>query len=201
MITIGIDYSITSPGVCVHNGESWDVSNCDFYFFHQKKKEPPAYVHDSIHWIKYDRNSCDDDFDHFNRLSDSVCGIIDTLIIKTKEKPHIFIEGYSYGSSGSRVFQIAENTAILKQKIYERGLGIDIVPPTVIKKYATGKGTANKETLEEHFIGETAISFREILSQTPSQYNPSSDLIDAYYICKYGHHHHCHIHGDGDKDT
>lgn len=186
--TIGIDYSITSPGICVHNGDSWGgASNCDFYFFNSKKTEPEFNPSENnIHWIEYGSKEFSDDFERFNYLSDSICSIIDTVIIKTKRIPNVFIEGYSFGSTGSRLFQIAENTALLKYKILKRNIPLNTVPPTTIKKFATGKGNSNKENLEDYFIDETGISFREILSQTPSQFNPSSDLIDAYYICKYG---------------
>ena len=89
------------------------------------------------------------------------------------------------GSSG-RVFNIAENTGILKYRFWNLGIKYAIVPPTVIKKFATGKGNANKERMQEVFESEHSIRLKEELKQTEKQWNPSSDIIDAYYICKYG---------------
>ncbi len=43
------------------------------------------------------------------------------------------------------VFLIAENTAILKYKIYQMDVPLITIPPTVIKKFYTTKGNATKE--------------------------------------------------------
>ena len=43
-------------------------------------------------------------------------------IINKLTDPKIFIEGYSFGSKGQAVFQIAENTGLLKYKIYQTGI-------------------------------------------------------------------------------
>ncbi len=38
MKTIGIDYSMTSPSICVHYGEEWSIRNCQFYFLTDRPK-------------------------------------------------------------------------------------------------------------------------------------------------------------------
>ena len=60
------------------------------------------------------------------------------------------------------------------------------VPPTVIKKFATGKGNADKAKMQDAFMQENNIDLKHELKMTEKQWNPSSDIIDAYYICKYG---------------
>jgi len=60
------------------------------------------------------------------------------------------------------------------------------VPPTVLKKFATGKGNANKELMQEAFMLETGWDIKALLGQTEKQWNPSSDIIDAYYLVRYG---------------
>lgn len=89
------------------------------------------------------------------------------------------------GSTG-RVFNIAENAGLLKHYLWKSDMYYNVVPPTVIKKFATGKGNANKEKIQESFIEETGINIKEMLNMTDKQWNPSSDIIDSYYICKYG---------------
>jgi hypothetical protein len=37
------------------------------------------------------------------------------------------------------------------------------------------------------FEQENSIRLKDELNMTEKQWNPSSDLIDAYYICKYGY--------------
>jgi len=84
------------------------------------------------------------------------------------------------------VFNIAENAGLLKHYLWKKGFEYHTVPPTVIKKFATGKGNANKEKLQEAFIAETGVDIKNMLDMTEKQWNPLSDIVDAYYICKYG---------------
>ena len=62
-------------------------------------------------------------------------------------------------------------------------------PPTVIKKFATGKGNANKEVMYESFVDEllTPTDLKERLTPKATKVkNPVSDLVDAYFIAKCG---------------
>ena len=97
------------------------------------------------------------------------------------------MEGYSYGSTG-KVFHIAENTAVLKYLMWDEELEFEVVPPTVIKKFATGKGNANKEKMYEAFCDENKdSSLREWLTPRSSNViSPVNDIVDSYYILKYG---------------
>jgi crossover junction endodeoxyribonuclease RuvC len=65
-------------------------------------------------------------------------------ITQKHDVDNVILEGYSYGSTG-KVFNIAENTAILKYNLWDSRIPFLIVPPTTIKKFATGKGNANKQ--------------------------------------------------------
>ena len=40
--------------------------------------------------------------------------------------------------------------------------------------------------MEDTFVNEVGFSFKNLLEQTDKQWNPSSDLVDAYYIAKVG---------------
>lgn len=107
--------------------------------------------------------------------------------IPTKPLPQIFIEDYSFGSKG-RVFHIAENCGLLKNKLWEVGFKFTTVPPTVIKKYATGKGNADKAKMYEAFVGETGRNLISLYSKTGRLDSPVTDIVDSYYIAKYGYH-------------
>jgi Holliday junction resolvasome RuvABC endonuclease subunit len=102
-----------------------------------------------------------------------------------EEGDQVYIEGYSMGSTG-RVFNIAENCGLLKHYLWKWGYEFTTIPPTVIKKFATGKGNANKQLLQECFEKETKYYIKSKLGMTEKQWNPSSDIIDSYYICKLG---------------
>jgi Holliday junction resolvasome RuvABC endonuclease subunit len=159
-------------------GDAWDVSNCHFRYLTSKKKLVGTFgcvIGDPM--PLYENQE-----DRFDLISDWVIANLKHGIYSPDET---YLESYSFASTG-KAFSIGENTGILKHKLWTLDLNYAIVPPTVIKKYATGKGNANKEAIEECFLTETGVDFRLLLGQSNKSSNPSSDLIDAYYICKYG---------------
>ena len=100
----------------------------------------------------------------------------------------IGIEGYAFGAKG-QVFNIGENTGILKYKLAERvSDDINVHSPTTIKKFATGKGNANKELMYKAFVDETGDDLAQLFEFDPyTGQSPVSDIIDSYYIAKYQH--------------
>lgn len=174
MIVAGVDYSLTSPAVCVHDGSEWNYDNCTFYYFKKKKeKDTKKFV-----GFEYPEWTCDQ-----HRYENLSAWTLDVAFHHSVEK--CFIEGYAFGAVG-RVFNIAENGGYLKQRMWLCGIDFDVVAPTVIKKFATGKGNASKEGMYESFIDETGVDIRVELDIINNSWNPVSDIIDAYYIAKYG---------------
>lgn len=97
----------------------------------------------------------------------------------------MIIEDYSMGSKG-RVFHIAENCGILKHELYVNELPFDTVPPTTLKKFASGKGNASKEMMYESFLRETNIDIKNHINpKLKESDNPVSDVIDSFYLAKY----------------
>ena len=89
------------------------------------------------------------------------------------------------GSRG-KVFNIAENTGVLKYKIYNLGIPLEIVPPTTVKKFATGKGNSDKDQMHQAFMQDTGIDLKyKITPDKTKVSNPVSDIVDSYYICKF----------------
>ena len=97
----------------------------------------------------------------------------------------VAIEGYAFGAVG-RVFQIAENCGLLKYKLWKQGIPYSVPAPTEIKKFATGKGNANKDMMLDSFKEETGVDIRVKLDIIKG-YNPISDIVDAYFIAKFEH--------------
>ena len=60
------------------------------------------------------------------------------------------------------------------------------IAPTVIKKFATGKGNAKKDMMLSNFITSTGCDVRQVLDYAGD--NPISDIVDSYFICEYGIH-------------
>lgn len=56
----------------------------------------------------------------------------------------VVIEGFSFGSKGSSLYQVAGLGYLVRHRLWDAGIPFGVVPPTVLKKYATGKGNAGK---------------------------------------------------------
>ena len=176
MTTIGIDLSLTSPALCVSSRENFSVNTCTFHYLTSLKK---TIVTDTkLKGQLYPLYGSD--MARYELISTWILKFVDAYSADS-----IYLEDYAFGATG-RVFNIAENTGILKYRLWTRGLTVQTVAPTVIKKFATGKGNANKEAMQDSFITETGLNIKETLQLTDKQWNPSSDIIDSYYICKYG---------------
>jgi hypothetical protein len=98
----------------------------------------------------------------------------------------VLLEGYSMASRGL-VFNIAENTAILKYKLWHADVELRTAAPTTIKKLAI-KGNASKDEMYDAFLAETNIDLKTELSYTGNKVSsPVGDIVDSYYACKYGY--------------
>jgi len=176
MKTLGIDLSMTSPALCLHDGKKFEFSKCKFFFLTSHKKF--LYKDSNVHGEMFPEWDCDSE-----RYNNIATWVVDLAKLHGVDK--ITIEGYSFASVG-RVFNIAENGGVLKYLLWKNELPYTSIPPTTIKKFATGKGNANKEALQTRFIEDTQFNLKKILGMTEKQWNPSSDIIDSYYVCKYG---------------
>lgn len=58
----------------------------------------------------------------------------------------VAIEDYAMGAKG-RVFNIGELGGVIRLAVYRAGIPMIEVPPTVLKKFVTGKGNANKTAM------------------------------------------------------
>ena len=182
MIIAGIDYSLTCPGICVYDSDDGKFSFQNTHnYFRSNLQRFEMFNENRVCGENHGPWKTDED-----RYDDIANWALQILISK-HSVDKIFIEGYSYGSSG-KVFHIAENTAILKNYLWDEGLEFEIVPPTVIKKFASGKGNANKELMYESFENENPeTDLRSWLTPRSSNtISPVSDIVDAYFIAKYG---------------
>ena len=175
MVICGIDYSMTSPAICIHTGDSWSLNNCAFYYQTSVKKL--EFQNAMFQGVPFKDYVAQEERFFNNALWAEA-------IIQKHAPNFAALEGYAMGAKG-KVFHIGENTGMLKHIMWRNKLDFIVPPPTVIKKFATGKGNANKEKMEEAFLAETSFNIRTVLAQSELSFNPSSDLIDAYYMCKY----------------
>ena len=178
----GVDYSLTSPAVCVAKVVNNDITfeNCTFHFLKQTKTQKSF---DKIY--SYDYPEYTDDIERFSALSSWV---LERIRWFNGRVQRVYLEDYAFAATG-RVFHIAENMGILKMKLKDEKFNYITIPPTVIKKHATGKGNANKELMYETFLSESHVDLQSQLSPKSTKIsNPVSDIVDSYYICKTGFH-------------
>jgi len=181
--TIGIDYSLNSPAICISNG-SWNFNDCNFYYLTDKVKWHGEILN-NIKGTPHKPYS--NPISRFNNLSNWVFKTIfeSDITFYDRNSFKVFLEGYSYGSKGQALFQIAENCGILKWNFMTRSIPYEIIPPAIVKKGATGKGNANKELMYDQFCKDTKTDLiGEFKMNTLG--NPITDIVDAYYIAKCG---------------
>jgi hypothetical protein len=181
MAIAGIDYSLCGPCVCVFDGETQDVfgiHRCSFYYLTTVKKN--ARVFDGIIYGEM--------FDDYNHECQRYETISDWAVDKVLGCNQVGLEGYAYGASGRAIFQIAENCGLLKYKLYQQGKPIEVISPTAVKKFATGKGNASKEMMVKSFGEKTGIDLKKLISPDRTTIsNPITDIADSYFICSFLH--------------
>ena len=146
MKIIGIDYSLTSPAITLYNGnDKWNYNSgsCTHFCLASNERQRSKWA--EIRSIRTDiYPAWETDLQRYHGLANWVINCCITAI--SPERPKAYIEDYAYAATG-RVFNIAENMAILKDTLTKWGIKYEMIAPTVIKKYATTKGNANKEKI------------------------------------------------------
>lgn len=179
---VGLDYSMTCPAITIAElGTEFSFSNCRLYYLSDKL---PKTAFPNITGTRLDSFFTNEQ--RFDAISDWAVRSIQEVI--GGDPMVVFIEDYSYGSKG-QVFHIAENSGLVKHKLWKLGYPITPVPPTVIKKFATTKGTATKDKMYEAFVQDTQVNLMQAFQpKAKSVGSPVGDLVDSFYICKYGFH-------------
>ena len=172
MVICGIDYSLTSPAICVHEGDEWRYENCTFYYLKKKPGWSKQYRGKSYPDWKSDQQ-------RYQKLTEWVL-----KIVQDHGVTHAFIEDYAFAAKGL-VFNIAENTGLMKYGLYASNIPFHTYAPMAIKKFATGKGNAAKSDMIEAFKNETGVSIYEAIGVKDTNGSPSSDIVDSYWIAKY----------------
>ena len=188
---VGIDYSMTSPAIAIYRGDPKD--------FHWKKVEFHYYTPITAlakDWERSGQTWCRgygsltihaNNEERFLRLATwtlaTVVGKLGELVPDPKNV-YTALEDYALGGKG-RVFEIAENTGCLKQILRAAEYQFDLIPPTVVKKFATGKGNSKKEQMYDAWMKETKFDIWKIMTPGRGKVSsPVTDIVDAYYLLK-----------------
>lgn len=179
-VVCGIDYSLTCPAITIFKGTTFTYSFCKTHYLTSTKKYQGKFLDGRIEGHIYSPEMfVNSPMARYNFLADWTYSIVSGV-------DHGSIEGYSFGSKG-KVFHIAENTGVMKYFLWYNGIYdkfIDI-PPTTMKKYATGKGNAKKEDVYAEFVKTTGTDLRTELDYESEKIDsPISDIADSYFLCK-----------------
>lgn len=181
MNIIGIDYSMTSPGVCIFDGNQYI-----YHAFASTKKHNGEVLKNDNHCFYLHPAIKPEQFNYRYDRFRAVAKFVMTIIEKY-ENPVLYIEGYSMGSTGARILDIAEHGATLRLALFDQNIRPIEVPPTTLKKFATGKGNAKKEQMNNSFIDKNGFSIGQVLFNDKEQIkSPVNDLVDAYWLVQYG---------------
>ena len=177
---VGIDYSLNSPAICIV-GDNFDFDKCSFHFLTRKKKYVGKFGKNIFGYEYKDYNT---PIERFTNIS---IWALDVIHKNKSNTAKVFIEGYSFGSKGQAVFQIAENCGILKYRLQmSPSILYDTIVPSVIKKYASGKGNADKQLMYDSFKEHTKKDLMKMFDMQTLN-NPVTDIVDSYYIAKVGY--------------
>jgi len=143
MIIIGIDPSLTSTGICVMTENGQVLQSLALSSKHYGVK----------------------------RLSDfrEMLGNLFYPYRKNGHELFIAIEGYSFASNTQGI-ALGELGGMMRLYMYELGIKCVEVPPTVVKKFATGKGNSDK------------IAMGVALQKQFGMEYPTSDQTDAHFL-------------------
>lgn len=172
MIKAGIDFSYVSPAITIdNNGE------LTFIAFKQKKKQVSH--NDSLLLLDYPEWSTDTERYH---------KITELVYTHIRDADVINLEGYSYGSAVGQVFNIAEATGLLKYKLFTAGETWNVVAPSELKKFATGKGNAKKRAMVNAAKekGIDLYPYFDLVDDNEEKIvKPIDDLIDSYWLSQF----------------
>ena len=179
---VGIDYSMTCPAITLARLDApFSFATCQLRYL--TDRVPVADLANVV-GTRF-TNDCPSNEERFDKISEWAVTSIQKCV--GNDPFVVYLEDYSFASKG-KVFHIAENTALVKHKLYKLGVEIHTIPPTVIKKFARGKGVGTKDQMHEAFVKETGIKLLPIYQPKAEEVgSPTGDLVDSFFICKYGY--------------
>lgn len=190
---VGIDYSMTSPAMAFYEGDPSKFSWTAVTFYVRTDSLTLGKDHQPYYWCEFARieqySSSTERFDQISNWAMNKillgCHPVWTGTKQSQRKTFIGMEDYALGARG-KVFEIAENTGLLKYKLRENKIPFQLIAPTTIKKFATGKGNADKTKMYEAWMKETDYDIQKILTPKRTKLgSPVTDIVDSYFILKY----------------
>lgn len=181
MIRIGIDPSINCTGVCV-----WDTErdiHCYYMIPSKVTKKMKSFQHNFVHIVPYLKQDTKNleytekekiKFDNIYNISRKIGIILDTF-----RPVHVYMEGISYGSTGSAALvDLAFLNAAVRMELKSRNIDFTIISPTSLKKFACANGQAEKDIMVD--------AWKRVDSNITNIVDIKvDDLADSYFLAHY----------------
>ena len=169
MLIIGIDPSLTSTGIVVLRDNKVELAETT-------KNKPELGTIKRVRLIR-------------ERIIDITENLTDEEEWQAPDL--IAIEGFSYGSKGRSVFDIAYLGWRIREDLewlrIEDGIPWLEVPPSQLKKFATGQGNANKEIILQQVYKRWGVEFSDnnqadayVLAQIGRAYSGDTEGLTAF---------------------
>lgn len=146
---LGIDPSLENTAVCVLDRAGKLVDTVQSKLLHLKSNKPMERLITLQSWLS---------------------GILDKYPAK-----YAGYENYSYNST-NKTYKLGELGGVLKTTLFSKAAGFVLIPPSVLKQFATGSGAADKDAMVAQALKECP-ELQEISMVT-------NDICDAYFLAK-----------------
>lgn len=196
MITIGIDPSLNSTGVCILRYDENDNIVDDKFFIIKPNKLTKREItaqneNDNFNYILYNKTDLSEykdinilqEYHKTQNLLNIADCVYDTVCNDVNDEHDILIvqEGISYGSSlrTKSIFDLAGLNYLLRNKFMrDERFTLYICTPSSIKKYASGNGNCKKDVMIKLF--EQSYDNKMTIPKV-------DDIADAYFMARYAH--------------
>ena len=196
MITIGIDPSLNSTGVCILRYNENDNIVDDKFFIIKPNKLTKREItaqneNDNFNYVLYSKTDLSEykdinilqEYHKTQNLLNIADCVYDTVCNNVNDEHDILIvqEGISYGSSlrTKSIFDLAGLNYLLRNKFMrDERFTLYICTPSSIKKYASGNGNCKKDVMIKLF--EQAYDNKMTIPKI-------DDIADAYFMARYAH--------------
>jgi len=195
MLRIGVDLSLTSPGLCVYK-ELERV--CIAYYYPIRKREYGLKKDLTYKWRDIDhvmqlrpwRPLVVSEMSLMERYDRITEDIVQSIHVNLQHQPqvHIRMEGYAFNAASSSLSKLHELGGILKHKFYQQNWTYEEIPPTKLKKQFSGTGSATKTDMYSCFVkkGFPPLLHTFHLEKGKDIANPVQDIVDACALVDSG---------------
>lgn len=186
MILAGIDYSYTSPAICVYDTNyEFKFDNLKFFsYFADDRKKKLNGIFGRVGNILIDNHP---EYSTQEQRFRNICTWASTILC-TYQVNEACIEGYSLGATSGLVFNIAENTSLLKQYMDTHSIPFQTPTPSQVKKNFTGKGNSKKDAMVAEFYKRFPDGKLHELIGIKEMAKPIDDIVDSCAVLLYHKH-------------